>query len=411
MEVEAKLKHDLLFPGDMLKCHVIIRNTSKGETARQLSAAWIAMQIYGLLVVDPSWIILPSFNVVNTLIHKSQGVGSYLPKLEASKGRYIFSSEQILITGEITLNPGETKSVTCTCCLPDHLPPSYTGTALRYSYYVMLIGKSQIKSNLSSTRFPFTIINPEAGIIQKRLEEVSTNGYNITVSDVEAKFVSPLLERAKGGEGRRWNPNAGGVHDVSTPIKESTLRSTIETFFSKHSQILNVNINKGAHHLCKFSMSSAVYKLGDIITGHFDFSKRVLPCYQIVVSLQYTEEIQSLVLHPHRKNMQKTVHQVDSFADATYNTLTSSFIFELPLDCHPQMTTDLVDVQWSLGFEFITARLPDDRKGELHVDYAPNDVEHFDWSLPIRVLVPFYPNEVDTRCRKTQDPKSILQLQ
>jgi len=154
--------------------------------------------------------------------------------LEDNKGRYIFSSPQILIACDITLNPGETKSVMCTCSLPDHLPPSFAGSAIRYSYYLTLIGQLHVKSQFTSTRFPFTVLNPEAGIIQKRLEDVTTTGYHVSVTDVEENsFHSPLLERAKGGEGRRWNPNAGAEHDVSTPIKESTLRSTIETFFFK----------------------------------------------------------------------------------------------------------------------------------------------------------------------------------
>jgi len=122
---------------------------------------------------------------------------------------------------------------------------------------------------------------------------------------------------------------------------------------------------------------------------------------------------------------------VESYAEVTESTLTTNFMFELPLDRYPQLSTDLVEVQWSLGFEFITAKQPI----ALQNDASPNscnncykdirccsnsqdslaeadgaDVEQFDWTLPLRVLVPYYPNEVDTRCRKTQDPKTLLSL-
>jgi hypothetical protein len=326
--VEARLVDELLFSGDILKCLITIKNTKKNEDG-PLSAAWIALQVYGLLIVDPSWIILPQANNGSPQLHASQGIGSYLPKIENNKGRYIFSSPQILVACDIKLNPGEVKSFMCSCSLPEQLPPSFIGTAIRYSYYVTVMGKTDVRSPLSSTRFPFTVLNPESGITKKSLSEITLpNGiYNVTVQEVEfSSIISPncIFERPKGREDRRWIEL--NHDDIPTPKKDGTV-SKIRRFFSEPGKTVTTNINKGVHHICKFSTATTVYKLGDTITGHFDFSKGVLPCYQIVVTLVLLEEIESSVLHPHRKNMKKNIHPVDSFYEATHNALTTYFFF------------------------------------------------------------------------------------
>uniref|UniRef100_A0A6B2L4N5 Uncharacterized protein n=1 Tax=Arcella intermedia TaxID=1963864 RepID=A0A6B2L4N5_9EUKA len=429
MEIDAKLKHSLMFPGDSVKCVVSLHHPlsspsnvpirpysltspqkgsdpkppepgpSPSKSPNTVSVAWVALQVYGILSVDPTKVCLPPISILDSQVHKSAGVSSYLPKIEMSKGRYIFSSPQILLFCDVSLSPGESKSIEASCTLPDNLPPSYTGSSIKYSYYVSIIALRDIKSQISSTRFQFIVLNPEAGFIRTRLEDVAIADYQPKVIEIKAP---PILERERGTEGRKWNLRVN--EDVSLSVKETTLRNKIESMFSKNSTV-TLNIKKGNFYICKFTMGASVYKLGDLIMGHFDFSKADLICYQVIVTLQYSEEIESTYIHPNRKNVQKNFQTIETFAEITTNTHSTNFRFEIPLSTSPQIQTDLVDVQWSLGFEFITAKVINDRKGEMNIEFAPQETEKLNWCLPISVLVPFYPNEVDTQCRK---PTSTL---
>jgi len=370
----------------------------------------VAIQIYGLLVVDPSWVVL-TVHTGATHLNQGQGRGSYLPVIDQNKGQFVFSAPQTLMGCALRLPPTSTHSVLYSCALPDHLPPSFSGTALRYSYFVMIVAQRDTSMEPVLTRFPFTVLNPAAGIYQHKAASVASSGFKPQSTEVrvsEGSFIP--LERSYGGEGRAWHPLLESGLDVAASVRESALRTTLDALFEKHGKTVTIIVNKGSHPLVKFSSESSIYKPGDIVKVHFDFSQGLLPCYQVSATLQYTEEINANVLHIHRSNMKRIVHIVDSSSEATHNASNISFTFELPLECQAQFSTELVDVNWSLNFLFITAKKWDDRKGELNVDYSPQDVESLEWNLPIRVLVPFYPNEVDTRCRKKKDSKSVLKF-
>jgi hypothetical protein len=55
-----------------------------------------------------------------------------------------------------------------------------------------------------------------------------------------------------------------------------------------------------------------------------------------------------------------------------------------------------------LRFEFITASLPHDRRGELNVDMTPQEVEKLNWQMQVRVMIPNYPYELIDEPRKTK---------
>jgi hypothetical protein len=239
----------------------------------------------------------------------------------------------------------------------------------------------------------------------------------------------------------------------------------MQALFEKYSHPVSININKAEHHLVKFSMDKTIFQPGDILRAVFDFSQGVIPCYQVAVRLELEEELVYATPLPARtaaggnpsirvsseipvtrapsakpltasselgaeSPMQQPprVSIISEFHEATHNTSRTSLSFNIPMEASPHFSTNLgtvnsacvpfalifsnalfsVSVRWMLRFEFITATLPHDRRGELNIDIAPQECEKLNWQMQIRVMLPNYPYELIDEPRKTKSVTAVV---
>jgi len=378
MEIEGRLFHSILFPGDTLKCMVVVSN----PTSEPRNLALLSVQVYGQSSVDPSWVKFPPYKI-NTKLIQGQGHGSFLPQLDPKTGQFIFSSPQTLIAWDLTVPPQKSRSVLFSLQLPSNLFPSFSGSIVRYSYFVTLMG--QASSNLPQyLRLPLRIFNPAAGIAQCTQENVTNDGYNISFSDQQSDSpIRALIDNYNSDRGRMWASSDSTADIIS--VTEKTTKATIAQLFSS-SGSKSFNITKQNLLVGKFSISSSALKIGDVMKGHFDFTNREIPCQQVFVTLQYSEKIDGGVIMPSRLPMNPQTHTVDTFTAFTQHTKHTSFIFEIPFESTPQFSTELVEIQWLLKIQFC-----------LQIQGTPsNRVDVLSWDLPIRILTPYYPEELDT---------------
>eukprot|EP01121_Diplochlamys_sp_Union-15-3_P015846 TRINITY_DN5300_c0_g1_i1.p1 TRINITY_DN5300_c0_g1~~TRINITY_DN5300_c0_g1_i1.p1 ORF type:complete len:412 (-),score=55.19 TRINITY_DN5300_c0_g1_i1:30-1118(-) len=351
-----------------------------------------SLQLYGHVAVDPNWITLTHDEIKLKANEKD-----FLPRLDERTSRYIFLGPRTNLASVLKLEPGASKTVFFSCQLPTDLPPSYNGTTIKYFYFANLLAQKTMTSEPQSLKLRFRVINPASGLYSTKLRDLRDYNYHIKV--VELKSNELNLED--------WYAKA--VEKSMLTINDTNIRSTINSLFKRHGHTVSININKGEHRLVRFSVEKTVFQLGDVIKGTFDFAENVIPCYQISALLQIEEEIEPKAANTIRS--QHTVKRiVNQVHECTHETKKTHFTFHIPIDATQSLQTELVNVRWSLRFEFITSVSWNDRKGELNVDFTPRGSEILNWSLPIRVLVPSYPLQSNFKFLTTQDPKACLEV-
>jgi len=142
-------------------------------------------------------------------------------------------------------------------------------------------------------------------------------------------------------------------------------------------------------------LGGSVYELGAVLKGTFDFSSAMVACHQVSVRLETEEMIEPSLCNPMRgkKPVSKTIaehHQI------TFNALSTSFSFHIPVVAPQQMQTELVSLKWVLQFEFLTAK-----KKETNTEKKILEIEPLQWTLPIQILVPNIPPESIYKARNS----------
>eukprot|EP00741_Cyanophora_paradoxa_P005261 tig00000865_g5100.t1 len=163
--VEARFERTAFFPGEQLRTRIFVsfdpsqaqRRPSSGQlsspadTAHTLSQLvipddddafdleWLAVQLHGQAFVNPALVSLPA----NPEPPKSEKTvdadGRVRPPNFAQAdetGRCIFVTRPAVLLQNVHIPVGSKRELSYTATLPSSLPPSYRGTAVRYSYFL-----------------------------------------------------------------------------------------------------------------------------------------------------------------------------------------------------------------------------------------------------------------------------------
>mmetsp|Transcript_14488 Transcript_14488/g.23980 ORF Transcript_14488/g.23980 Transcript_14488/m.23980 type:complete len:551 (-) Transcript_14488:144-1796(-) len=116
------------------------------------------------------------------------------------------------------------------------------------------------------------------------------------------------------------------------------------------------NIRKGDITLVRFALGRESFRIGELVTGTFDFSDGLVPCHQISVKLE-TEEIVTTSVLNHTKAKSPSIRKLyGEHHELTINTRHTHFMFFVPYDASADFTTDIVSLRWMLEVEFVTAK-------------------------------------------------------
>lgn len=173
--------------------------------------------------------------------------------------------------------------------------------------------------------------------------------------------------------------------------------------------------------VCRVSLSSNAFYIGDTILGIFDFTKSVKLCAKVKCKLIYQEQVASSVVLDYYKQTQSptesvshnseytsfdpeyyqplrnkvTLNKVSRFDRYTLNTITSDFRMIIPPHSPSQFSSDLIKVDWFLQFKFylVDGTLTDERVQVLSTKNLSDKKDNFKvkpmtWLLPIHVFVP-----------------------
>ncbi|KAJ1556524.1 hypothetical protein HK096_000363, partial [Nowakowskiella sp. JEL0078] len=153
------------------------------------------------------------------------------------------------------------------------------------------------------------------------------------------------------------------------------------------------DICKNNEHVAQLLLLRNSYRLGETVTGIINFSNSSIPCYQISVYLETSEQIE--VPFASRSKLQTTKltrKVVAEFHKYTLNMNRISIGLSIPVLCTPEFQTTAVSVQWCLRMEFVTGtkeklhQIASIDSHFAHYSAVPvAEVESFDCVIPLYV--------------------------
>ncbi|EGG25310.1 E set domain-containing protein [Cavenderia fasciculata] len=382
--IECVLESAVFFPGDTLFCRVYVSNRSQLQqqlqgTSKEHSISWISAQIYGNMSVEPKYFKLNSpkqkkKNATKRIVvgggsgmmgssssssssHIGISSATSLPNITdtGDNGRSLFASPTTILTSDLNLSSGQTKSFIYYVTLPSPLPPSFKGTSIRYSYFLSIAAQLFTHPARILT-IPIRILTPASSLRQLKFKSNITNQF-----DYEEGSTETPQETSKGLEIiSKWpvSPFKKSQYfpvpypqTVSQYDSNNTRKSVID-LLNKCSNPVSIIISKGSEKLVTFSISRTAFKLGDTVCGAFDFSIATIPCYKILVKLECEETIepkyqQESKIKPNRR-LYGELHEY------TTNIRQTHFMFHIPVEAAQEFSTKHVAVRWILRFEFVT---------------------------------------------------------
>ncbi|KAJ3027039.1 hypothetical protein HK097_006255, partial [Rhizophlyctis rosea] len=163
------------------------------------------------------------------------------------------------------------------------------------------------------------------------------------------------------------------------------------------------DICKNNEHVAKLSLMRNTYRLGETINGIIDFGKSFVPCFQVSMFLETTEQLEPgfAVSKPKRQLQRVTKKVVAESHRMTLNVRRMGVALSIPSGLTPEFKTSSFGLSYSLRLEFITSSSTSSvgshadlysRTGVVDPSFEHRfagkdvEVEAFDCVIPLRVF-------------------------
>ncbi|CAJ0762493.1 7725_t:CDS:2 [Entrophospora sp. SA101] len=236
--------------------------------------------------------------------------------------------------------------------LPNDLPPTHRGKAIKF-YYNLIIGTHRGLMNHQShiVQLPFRVFN--------------------YVSEDGSRPVYDLM-----------NPVVIYKDEAVITFKEDMPKPKL--------------VKKRVAQLCLLKTS---YRLGDIVTGIVNFNGAVIPSFQVSITLENSEIVESSIAKRPQNQISRQTRKVHGeHHEFCLNSERISFSISIPTHATPDFSTTGVKLQWGIRLEFITGpkghvplvTLTADERHHYYQAVEDVRVETFDCFIPIKVYPTSY---------------------
>ncbi|CAF2886814.1 unnamed protein product [Rotaria sp. Silwood2] len=281
-------------------------------------------------------------------------------------GQTVYTSKPCVLFCDLTLQPGETQIFSYSETISTHVPPTFRGNYVKYSYK-LTIGTQRVNHPTALIRVPFRVLVVPDKFIRQDKAAIASSQSGITVNN---PFVS--CHRTE-------------IDSLTTALDALQILTS-----RTHQNVYNITNNRG--RVCRFTLFKNNFKLGEDILGIIDFDHTEVSCVQFTVTLQSEEVLNSQY---RRKSSQlpnlTSFTKQSEFCLSTFQTYLS---LSIPLSCTPTFSVDLVALRWKLHFEFVISKSP---RSLLPINNDPStstiwlpansiDVESMTWDLGIKIL-------------------------
>lgn len=348
-------------PGEKLVASVTFTN----EAATVATVAWAGAQLHCQLVCREDVIKTELTSLISTSPAACTDT-AFIPN-RGERGCTILSTPTIVLLCNLSLQPGETKTISYTEQVPSGGPPSFNGRLVKYTYK-LTVGAQRPGCTAQISRIPFHVRTIPDDICHKCTAKTA---------ETENPFLSPEVKEVS-------------FHDLALQaLAMETSRRTS----------MNYTLKNPSGVIGRISFFKPSYKVGEDVTGALDLTLATTSCIQISAELQSIEEVPAdlLISSPSRHPLFST-HA--SYTECCHNTLLTHFSLPIPLSATQTFSTNFVSLKWQLHFQFIIAR----SKSHTHKNIEDSThkkpistattlqtlntslVDTMTWDLPITVL-------------------------
>lgn len=271
----------------------------------------------------------------------------------------IFFAVPTILDVQITLYPGEERTLQYKCKLPRDLPPTYAGAALRTSYHLKLSAQHTDHSITtiecpihvhaqSTSKYDFSTppafapeIDKQAGQQQQDLRQYSRRrGIQVPGAAFKADFQAFLESLDK-------------EQQQDSPTIERPSALNIQDLVESNKG-LQFDISRGpGEHVCTLTLLKRRNIAGKCITGVLNFTNAQLDCAQFTVSLEETELLDPEYCVHETQDALLSRRKIISQEQVTSAFLIrSSFAVPVPSATVGSFRCKPITLQYQLQFEF-----------------------------------------------------------
>ncbi|CAG8449960.1 3265_t:CDS:10 [Ambispora leptoticha] len=355
----------------------------------------------------------------------------------------VFSTPPSILFVDLHLAPGETRTYTYETKLPNDLPPTHRGKAIRF-HYNLIIGTHRGGMNHQShiVQLPFRVFNhvSEDGTrpVYDLMNPLIIYKDEAIITCMEDKqplpkpvkkkkdkrraefleYVEKLVEASKNE--RETKTSSNSHHDLKSSEQEAISDRPPQPPLSQHHiilenqqkscantiSILAKNMRKANYDICKnnervaqLCLLKTSYRLGDVVNGVISFVNFVIPSYQVSITLENSELVEPTIANRPQHQISRLTRKIHGeHHEFCLNSRRISFSITIPTSSTPDFATTGVKLQWGLRLEFITgpknkppllAFNADDRH-QYYQAVSEVNVETFDCFIPIKVYPTLY---------------------
>ena len=315
----------------------------------------------------------------------------------------LLSTPQSLLFVDLHLEPGEEKSYSFTTTIPRGLPSSYKGKAIRISYNI-LIGVQGVPGNrdvhkvrqLSVPVRIFSGVDSDGEVLGHDLfqphvvlkdtarsksidltnpyqEDRSSSAKKTGTSIDFLKYVDTLLDR-----NRRRQSSAGPMDnifgiadDTSSPSIQAINRAILMSNQPSSSSDTSSNrfeITRNGLRVAVIMIDRSLHRLGETVTAVVDFAEGQILCASLHATLETTEKVSSSLAVRSAASINRVTRRI--YGSHSENILFSKravFAPTIPASATPSFVTSGINLDWSLRFEFGTAKAVEQEDGEINL--------------------------------------------
>ena len=362
--------------------------------------------------------------------------------LTSSRAIPLLSTPQSLLFVDLQLEPGGEKSFSFKYTLPQGLPSSHRGKALKVVYNLVIgvqgaPGDKEMQA-VRQVNIPFRVfsgVNRDGEVFghdlmqpyvvlrdlaetaaidftpQDKVQVTAPTGATAESSAEDfLTFVDTLLDK-----NRRRQSSSGTLDAVSILSKPTDLqhaKHAINRAILLSNQVSadddrspnRFDIARNAKHVAVIILNRASHRLGETISATVDFSDAQLQCFSIHATLETTEKVNPALALRSTTSIARVTRKV--YASHSENALFAKrIVFSpfIPVYATPTLLTSGVNLNWALRFEFATViqtshhdsehagapslleEIVRDERGVIQAAAEYADCETFEVTIPITV--------------------------
>ncbi|KAI7897201.1 reduced growth phenotype protein 1 [Mucor mucedo] len=342
----------------------------------------------------------------------------------------VFSTPPSILFVDLDLAPGETKKFSYKIQLPNDIPPSHRGKAIRFNYYLM-VGTQRAPSMIKQPSLP-----TQGQVVQIRfrvLNHVSEDGsrpiYDLmnpviqykdeaTVDEFENKqkikkkksvqhleerkafmdYVDELFENStKNTMIHEITRRESDAYEERNADDQSAMEGSCSQVVSRithRSRKAMYDICKNNQRVAKLHLIKTAHRLGEPVIGVLDFSEAILSTYKISIFLESSESVENSIALRTPQHISRVSRKTHSdFHSFCLDNKRLSFSLPIPATASPEFQTTGVSLEYFLKFEFITGiddqppfiPINTDEKHRHYQCLQDIEVSTFDCQIPLTV--------------------------